>query len=227
MSKYKNQFARIDTMLVASVADSGTFTVSYPSGFTRESFTKGQSRSGEAYMIVNDNDRFSAAAGTMSLSSYGASTITITNSSGAALAAGSRVSIYASVGNGNEVVDLQFRVNLATITGAQDVVSNYYPGLDGVIEYFGFVVDQPVTTASKAATFNLEISTTDLTGGVIALTSAAATPMGTVIDGTLITAGNRIAKNGNFSIEASSVTAFSEGTGTFIVRIRADISDEY
>lgn len=222
MPKFKNLFARVDTTLVSAVADSGTFTVAYPTGYTQDDFTGGLLGTGH-YAIVNGNDKWPAAASKMSLSP-GASTITITNSSGVTWAAGSTVSIYVDQVDGNLIDTYIFGVDLASITAA-DVVTDFYPRVDGEIVYFGFEVDKAVSTASKAATLNLEIGSTDVTGGVISLTSAAATPKGKIIDGTAITAANVVTKASKISVEASSVTAFSEGTGNLIIRIRRTLSE--
>lgn len=117
-----------------------------------------------------------------------------------------------------EIVTLAFRVTLAGVTAA-DVVTNFPLTFAGTITAFDFVQDVPVTTGSKAATFNLEINTTDVTGGAIALTSALATPLGKVNSSTAITAANTFVSGDTLSIEASAVTAFAEGTGTFVITI--------
>lgn len=119
----------------------------------------------------------------------------------------------------NEVVLIPFTINLAGVTNA-DVVTNFTPGFAGDIVGFDFVVNTPVTTAAKTATLNLEIGTTDLTGGVLTITSAAATPLGKVISATAITANNSFDDDDTISIKATSVTAFVEGTGTLIVKCR-------
>jgi len=108
---------------------------------------------------------------------------------------------------------LSFPVTLANITGTMDVVTNYIAGFAGSITKFSFIVTTPVTTASKAATLNLEIGTTNLTGGVLSLTSANCTPLGAVVDATAITANNTFTSTDSISVEASSVTAFTEGAG--------------
>lgn len=224
MAKVKNSFARVDTILSADVANNGTFTVGYPAGFNQNSFSGGLAGSAH-YMIVNGNDKWTAGAAQMSLA-FGAS-ITVTNKTGATLVAGSAVSIFVDQADGNNVILLTFAADLANIGAAGDVITDIRPGVAGKIEYFAFVMDKPVTTASKLASFNLEIGTTDLTGGVIALTSALATPRGKVIASTDITGNNAIGAGDVLSIEASAVTAFSEGTGTFVIRIRRDQSDAY
>jgi hypothetical protein len=118
---------------------------------------------------------------------------------------------------GEEV--LSFPVTLATIGGAVDVVTNWSPGFAGRVVAVAFVVTTPVTTAGKAATLNLEINTTNLTGGLLALTSANATPLGKVIAGTAITAGNQFEADDTISVEAASVTAFTEGAGVLLVTV--------
>lgn len=225
MAKVKNSFARVDTILSADVANSGTFTVGYPAGFAQSGFLGGLAGSNH-YMIVNGNDKWTAADGKLSLA-FGASLITVTNLTGATLAAGSAVNLYADQVDGNDAVVLTFAADLANIGAAGDVITNFRPGIAGKVEYFAFVTDKPVTTAAKLASFNLEIGTTDLTGGVIALTSALATPRGKVIEATDITGNNAIGIADVLSIEATAVTAFVEGSGTFVIRIRRTPSDAY
>lgn len=103
--------------------------------------------------------------------------------------------------------------NLAT----GDVVTNWTPGFAGTITAISFVVTTAVTTGSKAATLNMEIGTTNLTGGVVSLTSANCTPLGAVIAGTAVTAANDFSSTDTLSVEASSVTAFVEGAGVLLV----------
>jgi hypothetical protein len=107
---------------------------------------------------------------------------------------------------------LQFPVALAGVTAA-DVVTAYPLDFAGTITAFRFITGTPVTTAAKLATFNIEIGTTNLTGGAIALTSALATPLGAIVEASAITAANTFASGDTLSIEAASVTAFAEGTG--------------
>lgn len=120
---------------------------------------------------------------------------------------------------GTESVEqtVQFPVTLATV-GNGDVVTEWTPGFAGTITGFEFIVGVPVTTADKTATFNLEINAVDVTGGVLVVTSALATPLGKVIAATAITALNVFDDNDTISIEASAVTAFVEGTGTLVIK---------
>jgi hypothetical protein len=100
-----------------------------------------------------------------------------------------------------------------------DVLTNFTPGFPGRIVSVAFAIFDPVTTASKAATLNLEIGTVNLTGGVISLTSANCTPLGAVIAGTAITANNTFGATDTISVEASSVTAFVEGEGVLLLTL--------
>lgn len=104
-----------------------------------------------------------------------------------------------------------------TLIADGDLVTTFTPGFAGTITKFFWVQESPVTTGSKASDLNLEIGTTDLTGGVISLTSAACTPLGKVINGTAITDDNTFGDTDTISIEASSTTTFIEGSGTMVI----------
>jgi len=184
MPSIKDRFARVSVVLAADVANSGTFDVAYPSGFAQGDFNAGLLVSSGLYAIVNGNDKWLGSASKVS-ASYGASLITVTNSSSVTWAAGSTVELFFDTANGNNVLVLTFPVDLVNITTAQDVVRNFRPGVDGYIEDISFVVNKPVTTFFFNDTATTEIYTTDLTGGTVALTSAAATPRGPASRGRL------------------------------------------
>ena len=122
------------------------------------------------------------------------------------------LSINANVGKGQWV----FFLNLATLATG-DVLTNFTPGFKGRILDIDFQVHAAVTTGSKAATLNMEIGTTNLTGGSVALTSANCTPAGVQVAGTAITGANSFTATDTISIEAASVTAFAEGSGWLMV----------
>ena len=100
-----------------------------------------------------------------------------------------------------------------------DILTNWTSGFAGTIHKASFVVTDPATTAAKAAALNLEIGSTNVTGGVVSLTSANCTPLGAVVDGTAITAANTFGASDTISVEASGVTAFVEGAGVLLVVI--------
>lgn len=122
-----------------------------------------------------------------------------------------RIQMTGGAGSGaNPRAVLQFHFKLAEIADG-DLVTNYVPGFAGRIAKFSAVVTTPATTALKLSTLNLEVDTTNVTGGVLALTSANMTPRGKVVDATAITAGNTFGPTDSISIEASGTTAFVEG----------------
>ena len=80
--------ATVQTTLASAVADDATFTVSYPTGFDRYSLfgtTSGR-------MTVDDDLRYDYGASGFT-AAFGASSITVTNTTGGSLAAGSRINL--------------------------------------------------------------------------------------------------------------------------------------
>lgn len=213
------------TTLVSAVANAATFTTDYPTGTSQLTFNAGNYKEGSARFVVGANDAWpeSSSAG-LAVTTFGASTITFTNNTGATIAAGTVVQISLEVWGGNPVF-LNFHLDLASITTAADVITEIRPGIEGYITYMEFVADKPVTTASKLLTLNAEIDTTNVTGGTVALTSAALTPKGAVVAASRMTAANRLERESKLSIEASAVTAFAEGTGNLIIKIQPDADD--
>jgi predicted RecA/RadA family phage recombinase len=109
-----------------------------------------------------------------------------------------------------------FPITNSTIADA-DIVTEFTPGFAGRIEKFAYVCHTPNVDGAKESTLNLEIGTVDVTGGVLALTSAKLTPLGKVSEATAITAANVFSATDTISIEAASTTAFTAGTGALIV----------
>ena len=115
-----------------------------------------------------------------------------------------------------------FHVNLANLADG-DIVTTLTPGFAGRIVALDFFVDAAVTTAAKLSTLNVEIGTTNTTGGALALTSANCTPKGVKVAGSAITAANTFTASDTISIEAASTTTFVEGSGWIVVTL---INDE-
>lgn len=115
---------------------------------------------------------------------------------------------------------LPIHVTLAQITGAGDVLTDYTVGHAFKILTVDAVVDKVVTTGSKAASLNVEIGSTNVTGGVVALTSANCTPLGAKVAGSAVTAANTGTATDTISIEAASVTAFVEGEIILLIGIQ-------
>ena len=123
----------VETILSAAVASpAGTFAVSYPTGYVQGDFT-GVNASATAYMVVNGNDRWTEADDKFDIS-YGASTVTVTNKTGATLPAGTEVLLgLARIGLVDEVVALTHTVGTAgntivdvTATPTQTTVNNNF-----------------------------------------------------------------------------------------------------
>lgn len=103
---------------------------------------------------------------------------------------------------------------------AADVLTDYTPGYKFKVLGVSFAVTSPVTTGGKGATLNLEIGSTNVTGGAIALTSANSGTLGAVIAGSSVTAANTGTATDTLSVEASSVTAFTEGEGVLLIKLQ-------
>ncbi len=115
---------------------------------------------------------------------------------------------------GQEILSIP--IKLAKVANG-DVLTNFIPGFAGTIKKVAFAVTDPVIAASKATTLNIEINTTDMTGGAVALTSAVCMPLGAVVNGTAVTAGNVFTATDSISVEASGTTAFTEGEGVLMI----------
>ena len=116
-----------------------------------------------------------------------------------------------------------FDVLLVNITAAGDVITSFTPGFVGSIVRTFFIQDTPVTTGAKGATLNWEINAVNLVGGTIVLTSALCTPLGAVINGAAIIGSNSFDRDDTISLEAASVTPFSEGKGSVVLVIAIPI----
>lgn len=120
------------------------------------------------------------------------------------------------------IVCLVPNITMSTIANG-DLVTNFTPGFAGKIVKIYWVQDVPVTTGAKLSTLNLEIGTTNVTGGEVALTSALCTPKGAVIAGASITAANIFGATDTISVETASTTAFVEGSGSLYAVLEATL----
>lgn len=225
MSMIRSKFATANLVLAAAVANGGTFTLAYPAGTSQLSFNAGLAGA-DHYVELNNNDKWAVGSPGIAVS-FGASLITITNNSGYSWPAGTAVAVYFGQRKGKARIPLTIPLAAFSAIANGDLVTEIRPGIEGTIEYWELVVGAPVTTGSKLATLNLEIDTTNVTGGTIAMTSAGATPMGKVIPCADITGNNVLTRESLLSIEASSVTAFAEGDGYVVIYIRPAENDAY
>lgn len=127
-------------------------------------------------------------------------------------AAGSRALIW--LGDnfqiGGDLAILTHTVDLVNIADG-NILTGYPMPFAGRVETFKAIVEKAATTAAKLSNINLEFDTVDATGGVLALTSANMTPIGSIVASSAFTAGNTFVSGGVLDIEASSTTAFVEG----------------
>jgi hypothetical protein len=124
---------------------------------------------------------------------------------------------------GTAIHTLSFWMSAPAIANG-DLLTNYVPGYRFKILKFDARCATPVTTGAKAADLNLEIQTTNLTGGVIGLTGTYA--QGAAQAGSTITANNVGSATDSFSIEAANTTTFIEGSFWLIIQImNLDLAD--
>jgi hypothetical protein len=119
------------------------------------------------------------------------------------------------------IYTLAFYVNLIDIsTSAATILNTYLIGHRFKILALSFALEKAATTAAKAVTITPGIGGVAITGGVLSLTSANCTPIGTIISGTTVTGNNVGTSAQAFLLVTSANTAFVEGSGWIIVRIQ-------
>jgi hypothetical protein len=218
----------LDHVVAAAVLDAGTFTVAYPTGTTVGDFDKGLAKLSTSYAVLNKNDKvlYNTTGDYYIDIAFGASDITITNQTGATIAAGTVFDLFLDVKEGNRRMVSIPLPPMAEWTAA-DIITEIQPGVAGDLEYAELVVTTAVTTAAKAATLNFEIGTTNVTSMTLAVTSANATPKGKALAFGLPTAEYTLTRASKLSLEAASVTAFVEGNAFLNLYIRPAADDEY
>ena len=110
-------------------------------------------------------------------------------------------------------VSFGFKATAAATTG--DWVTTWTPGFAGRVVKTYFVGE--VVGTAYAGSINLEIGTTNLTGGVITLTTTTGLAKGSVAAGSAITADNSFTATDTLSVEITSNTTDAAGSGTIHV----------
>jgi hypothetical protein len=107
------------------------------------------------------------------------------------------------------------------------MVTAFVPGYRFELVALDFVTSIASTGAGATQTYNLEIGTTNVTGGTCVVTLASSSAVGELTAGAAITALATGSATDSISIEqAASGTAFTAGAGHFVVTIRnLDIAD--
>lgn len=104
-------------------------------------------------------------------------------------------------------------------TSAIDLLTDWTPGFAFKLLALEFATTIAGTGTSASQVFNLEIGTTNVTGGVLTLALADTTPVGKVKAATAITAANTGTSTDTVSLEmAASGTVFTAGAGYFIIK---------
>lgn len=126
---------------------------------------------------------------------------------------------------------ISFDVNLAAGppagTSAADMVTAFVPGYRFELVALDFQTSIASTGSSATQTYNLEIGSTNVTGGTCVITLAGSSAVGEMTAGAAITALATGSATDTISIEqAASGTAFTAGAGSFVVTIRnLDVAD--
>lgn len=117
--------------------------------------------------------------------------------------------IAATGGGSTDIIEIPVQLlDLASTT-----TLNIDAPFDGKITAINFRVIKPATASGKAATLTAQVAGTNVTGGVVALTSANCTPAGAQVAGTAITGLNTFTSGQAIGVNVTSVTAFTEGDG--------------
>lgn len=113
-------------------------------------------------------------------------------------------------------------IQLASMTtSAADLVTNYTPGYAFELLSLEFVTTTLGTGASASQVLNLEIGTTNVTGGVLTLLLADTDTLGKKTAATAITAANVGTAADTISLEvAASGTVFTAGAGILLLKLR-------
>jgi hypothetical protein len=227
MPKFNDKFAVVSGVLSADVISTGTFTVAYPTGLAAQGyFDTGLAVPGQGTILLNDSDRYTIAGGGFTLA-FGASLITVTNTSGVTWVAGTKYGLTIDRQDGNVVNTIVIPYNLASIANGALLNPGLRLGFRGTIEYAEAYVQTAATTAAKLASVNPTINGVDVTGGVMALTSANMTPAGVTVASSIITGANTFDESSKIGLKAAGTTAFVEGVVSFVLRCRHSASDAF
>ena len=104
-------------------------------------------------------------------------------------------------------------------TSDGDLLTSYPMPYHGSIESFYISVGEGFVGSSGACTLNLELGTTNVTGGVVTVATSTCGTVGTVLTATAITAENVFHAGDVLSVEGSS-SASTRTSGTFNMYIK-------
>lgn len=151
----------------------------------------------------------------------GANQTALTDSTGGSVA---DATLAATAG----VSTLSIPIELASMTtGAADLMTNYVLGYKFKVIGVSFNTTTVSTGSGASQVINLEIGSTDVTGGVVTATLAGTDTLGELTAGTAITAANTGSATDTLSVEvAASGTVFTAGNGVLLIKIQnMDVAD--
>ena len=238
------------TIATAVTSPAGTVAIGYPSGTVQADFT-GDNASATSYLLVNDNDRYTEAAdqfdisfgaSTITLTNKTTSTwaigdkITLNAANASVLdpadlvTFGPIVSLTDSTGGtGSDtlaatagIVTVAMHLDLVALTtSAADLLTAYTPGYAFELLSLEAVFTTLATGSGASQVLNLEIGTTNVTGGVLTLLLADGDTLGKKKAATAITAANIGTASDTISLEvAASGTVFTAGKVTLLLKLR-------
>ena len=106
-------------------------------------------------------------------------------------------------------------------TLAIDLLTTYTPGYRFKLLAFDFITTIVGAGAGASQVFNLEIGTTNVTGGILTVTLAGTATIGVLTAGSAITALNVGTVSDTISIEmGAGGTVFTSGSGYFVLKIQ-------
>lgn len=125
-----------------------------------------------------------------------------------------------AAGTGVTTVSIPIQLSAMT-TAAADLVTNYTPGYAFKVLTVDFVTTKLGTGAGATQTLNLEIGSTNVTGGVVNPTLASTDTLGELTAGTSVTAANTGTSADTLSVEvAASGTVFTAGDGILLIKLQ-------
>ena len=122
--------------------------------------------------------------------------------------------------NSGGIYNMTWQFDLVDIADG-DLVTDLIIGHKFEIVESYFVVTEAATTASKLTTISMDIGAVAVTNGAHALTSANCTPAGVKVQNTGALSVNTGSATDTLTVKAASTTAFAEGKGSLVIRIRA------
>jgi hypothetical protein len=117
------------------------------------------------------------------------------------------------------VFTLAVPVNLSAITQS-GAIFTYTPGFNFKLISAAFSVNTPATTAAKAANISAVIGATTVSGSTMALTTVNTGSLSALVAGAAITGQNTGTSASALTLTASSVTAFSQGSGMVLLTVQ-------